>query len=214
MFANRYTALGLLCMALGACTPQMDAYDAGQMRLVRSTATVDQNRQSVNVLFDAAGNAREQDVRSTIQALTLLGDPLTTHAMIEGATSAAQRSIAARFLQNFGVPRANIAFSGTAAQGAGVSLVMSRYTVTVPECPAWDDLLENYVSNGPTIPLGCANARNLGLMVEDPRDLLVGRTTGPTDAGHEVKAIERYMEDKVKPLPSNNTTSTSSFEGS
>ena len=110
------------------------------------------------------------------------------------------------------MPRANIAFSGTAAQGAGVSLVLSRYTVTPPECPAWDDLLENYVSNGPTMPLGCANARNLNVMVEDPRDLLVGRTTGPTDAGHEVKAIERYMEDKVKPLPSNNTTS--SFEGS
>ena len=37
MFANRYTALGLLCMALGACTPQMDAYEIGQMRLVRNS---------------------------------------------------------------------------------------------------------------------------------------------------------------------------------
>jgi pilus assembly protein CpaD len=212
MFANRYTALGLLCMALAACTPQMDAHEIGQMRLVRSTAMVEQNRQSVTVLFDAAGNAREQDVRSTIQALTLLGDPQTTHAMIEGATSATMRSMAARFLQNFGVPRANIAFSDTAAEGPGVSLVMSRYTALLPECPAWDDLLENYVSNGPTMPLGCANARNLSLMVEDPHDLLVGRTTGPTDGGHEVKAIERYMEDKVKPLPSNDTTS--SFKGS
>jgi pilus assembly protein CpaD len=212
MFADRYTALGLLCMALGACTPQLGAYEAGQMRLARSTGAVEQNRQSVTVLVDAAGNAPEQDVRSTIQALTLLGDPLTTHAMIEGAATAATRSGAVRFLQNFGVPRTNIAFSSTAAQGAGVSLVLSRYTVTPPECPAWDDLLENYVSNGPTVPLGCANVRNLNLMVEDPRDLLVGRTTGPTDAGHEVKAIERYMEDKVKPLPPNNTTS--SFEGS
>jgi pilus assembly protein CpaD len=211
MFANRYTALGLLCMALGACTPQLDAYESGQMRLIRNTGTVEQNRQTVTVLVDGTGNAREQDVRSTIQALTLLGDPLTTHAMIEGAATAT-RSGAVRFLQNFGVPRANIAFSSTAAQGAGVSLVLSRYTVTPPECPAWDDLLENYVSNGPTVPLGCANVRNLNLMVEDPRDLLVGRTTGPTDAGHEVKAIERYMEDKVKPLPPNNTTST--FEGS
>jgi pilus assembly protein CpaD len=212
MFAKRYTALGLLCMALGACTPQLDAYESGQMRVVRNTGTVEQNRQSVTVQVDAAGNASNQDVRSTIQALTLLGDPLTTHAVIEGATSAAQRSGAARFLQNFGVPRANIAFSGTATQGTGVSLVMTRYTVTPPECPAWDDLLENYVSNAPTIPLGCANARNLNLMVEDPRDLLVGRATGPVDASREVKAIERYMEDKVKPLPSTNTNS--SFEGS
>ena len=62
------------------------------------------------------------------------------------------------------------------------------------------------------MPLGCANARNLNLMVEYPRDLLVGRATGPTDGNREVKAIERYMEDKVKPLPSTDTTST--FEGS
>jgi pilus assembly protein CpaD len=212
MFANRYTALGLLYLALGACTPQVEAYETGQMRLVRNTGTVEQNRQSVTVQVDAAGNAPEQDVRSTIQALSLLGDPLTTHAVVEGAASAATRSAAARFLQNFGVPRANITFSNTPAQGGGVLLVMSRYTVTPPECPAWDDLLENYVNNGPTMPLGCANARNLNVMVEDPRDLLVGRTTGPTDAGHEVKAIERYMEDKVKPLPSTGTTS--SFEGS
>jgi pilus assembly protein CpaD len=190
----------------------MDAYEIGQMRLVRNTGTVEQNSQSVTVMVDAAGNAPEQDVRSTIQALTLLGDPSTTHAMIEGAATAAQRSGAVRFLRNFGVPQANIAFSATPAQGPGVSLVMSRYTVTAPECPAWDDLLENYVSNGPTMPLGCANARNLNLMVEDPRDLLVGRATGPTDASREVKAIERYMEDKVKPLPSTDTTST--FEGS
>jgi len=208
MFANRYTALGLLCMALGACTPQLDSYEAGQTRVVRNTGTVEQNRQSVTVMVDAAGNAPEQDVRSTIQALTLLGDPSTTHAMIEGAATAAQRSGAVRFLRNFGVPQANIAFSATPAQGPGVSLVMSRYTVTAPECPAWDDLLENYVSNGPTMPLGCANARNLNLMVEDPRDLLVGRATGPTDGNREVKAIERYMEDKVKPLPSTDTTST------
>jgi len=213
MFANHYTALGLLCIALGACTPQLDSFEAGQTRVVRNTGTVEQNRQSVTVQFDPAGNAPEQDVRSTIQALTLLGDPLTTHATIEGATTAAQRSGAVRFLQNFGVPRANIVFSGMPPQGTGVSLVMSRFTVTPPECPAWDDLLENYVSNGPTIPLGCANVRNLNLMVEDPRDLLVGRTTGPTDAGREVKAIERYMEDKVKPLPPNNNT-TNSFEGS
>ena len=212
MFANRYTALGLLYVALGACTPQIDAYETGQMRLVRNTGTVEQNHQSVTVMVDAAGNAPEQDVRSTIQALTLLGDPSTTHAMIEGAATAAQRSGAVRFLRNFGVPQANIAFSATPAQGPGVSLVMSRYTVTAPECPAWDDLLENYVSNAPTIPLGCANNRNLNLMVEDPRDLLVGRATGPTDANREVKAIERYMEDKVKPLPETNTTS--SFEGS
>jgi pilus assembly protein CpaD len=212
MFANRHTALSLLCIVLGACTPQLDAYESGQIRLARNTGTVNENRQTVAVLVDAAGNASEQDVRSTINALTLLGDPLITHVVIDGASTAALRSGSTRFLQKFGVPRANISFSNMPAKGAGVSLVMSSFTVTPPECPPWDDLLENYLNNGPTIPLGCANARNLNLMVEDPRDLLVGRTTGPADASHEVKAIERYMQDKVKPLPSNNTTDN--FEGS
>jgi pilus assembly protein CpaD len=212
MFAIRYTALGLLCMALGGCAAQIDAYDTGQVRAVRNTGTIEQNRQVLTVVVDAAGNASEQDIRSAVQALTTLGDPSTTHATIEGATTAALRSGAVRFLQQFGVPRANIAFSNTPAQGPGVSLALTRFTVTPPECPAWDDLLENYMSNAPTIPLGCANARNLHLMVEDPRDLLVGRTTGPTDGTREVKAIDRYMEDKVKPLPETNTTS--SFKGS
>ena len=147
MFANRYTAVGLLCMALSACTPQVEAIETGQMRLVRNVGTVEQNRQTVTVQVDAAGNAPEQDVRSTIQALGCWAIPYNPRGG-QGAASAATRSGAARFLQNFGVPRANIAFGGSAAQGAACRLVLSRYTVTAPECPAWDDLLENYVSNG------------------------------------------------------------------
>ena len=112
MFAIRYTALGLLCMALGGCAAQIDAYDTGQVRAVRNTGTVEQNRQFLTVMVDAAGNASEQDIRSAVQALTTLGDPSTTHATIEGAKTAALRSGAVRFLQQFGVPRANIAFSG------------------------------------------------------------------------------------------------------
>jgi pilus assembly protein CpaD len=211
MFATRYTALGLLCVALGACTPQIDALEAGRIRAIRNTGTVEQNRQSLTVLVDAAGNASAQDVGSAAQALATLGDPLTTHVMIGGASTDSVRSGAVRFLESLGVPRANIAFSGVPAQGPGVSLELSRFTVTPPECPAWDDLLENYLSNAPSIPLGCANARNLHLMVEDPRDLLVGRATGQTVGTPAVKAIDRYMEDKVKPLPSNNGLTL--FEG-
>ena len=212
MFANRYTALGLLCMTLGACTPQLDAYESGQLRVARNTGTVTENRQVVAVLVDAAGNTSQQDIRSTIDALTLLGDPLTTHVVAEGANTSALRSGTYRFLQKFGVPQANISFSNKPAQTAGVALMMSSFTVTAPECPPWDDLLENYLNNGPTIPLGCANNRNLNLMVEDPRDLLVGRSTGPVDASREVMAVERYLTDKVKSLPSNSTTD--SFGGS
>ena len=182
MFAKRYTALGLLCMALGACTPQMDAYVTGQMRVVRNTGTVEQNRQSVTVMVDAAGNASDQDVRSTIQALTLLGDPLYDpcgdRGRRDGRSAIGRRALPPELRRAARQHR----FQQHGAQGPGVSLVMTRYTVTPPECPAWDDLLENYLSNGPTMPLGCANARNLNLMVEDPRDLLVGRETGPTDA--------------------------------
>ena len=71
MFAIRYTALGLLCMALGACTAQIDAYDTGQIRLSATPARSSRTARSVTVMVDAAGNASEQDVRSTIQALTL-----------------------------------------------------------------------------------------------------------------------------------------------
>ena len=43
-------------------------------------------------------------------------------------------------------------------------------------------------------------------MVEDPRDLIIGRSLGDADTGREVDAVNRYRADKVKPFLSDTAT--------
>ena len=78
--------------------------------------------------------------------------------------------------------------------------------MTPPTCAGWPDIQKNYVENGPVLPMGCVTNRNLQLMVEDPRDLIVGRSLGDSDTEREVAAVNRYRADKVKPFLSNTAT--------
>ena len=53
---------------------------------------------------------------------------------------------------------------------------------------------------------GCANERNLGLMVANPADLLRGREPGPADGDFAAFGIQRYRADKTEPLLSTSTS--------
>ena len=198
--------LAVLSALTAACTPQVDALDAARISAMRNTGTVETQRQVVTATVDPGGNAPEADVRAMARAVGALGDPGSTHAVVWGAGTEGARRAALRYLDRFGISRANVVFSGVvfsgaAASGPALTLSLTRFTVTPPECAAWGDLLENYVSNAPTIPLGCANTRNLQLMVQDPRDLVVGRALEPSLAAREAEGVQRYVEDKLKPLP-------------
>src|SRR5689334_4381009 len=48
-----------------------------------------------------------------------------------------------------------------------------------PTCPGWSDALKDPYDNQPDPQFGCATARNLAMMVEQPKDLLHGRELGP-----------------------------------
>jgi len=193
--------LAVLSALTAACTPQVDALDAARISAMRNTGSVETQRQVVTATVDPGGNAPEADVRAMARAVGALGDPGSTHAVVWGAGTEGARRAALRYLDRFGISRANVVFSGASASGPALTLSLTRFTVTPPECPAWGDLLENYVSNAPTIPLGCANTRNLQLMVQDPRDLVVGRALEPSLAAREAEGVRRYVEDKLKPLP-------------
>lgn len=198
--------LAVLSALTAACTPQVDALDAARISAMRNSGTVETQRQVVTATVDSGGNAPEADVRAMARAVGALGDPGSTHAVVWGAGTEGARRAALRYLDRFGISRANVVFSGAGLPGSGASgpaltLSLTRFTVTPPECPAWGDLLENYVSNAPTIPLGCANTRNLQLMVQDPRDLVVGRALEPSLAAREAEGVQRYVDDKLKPLP-------------
>jgi pilus assembly protein CpaD len=85
-------------------------------------------------------------------------------------------------------------------------LVVERYVVTPPSnCPNWTkDPVANH-ENEVGSNFGCATVTNLGLMVADPRDLVIGRQMGPEEGGPGIAAVQRFRNGKVKPLPANAT---------
>lgn len=80
-------------------------------------------------------------------------------------------------------------------------VVLRRYVVQQPVCPDWSGDPDYDHQNFPASNFGCANVVNLGMMVDDPRDLVQGRTLGPESAEPGLEAINRYRTDTVKALP-------------
>ena len=87
-------------------------------------------------------------------------------------------------------------------------LIVERYVVTPPNCPDWTK--PSYGaghSNDMPSNWGCADATNLGLMIADPRDLVIGRTLGPAEGDPAIAAITRYRSCKTKsPTPVTSST--------
>jgi hypothetical protein len=81
------------------------------------------------------------------------------------------------------------------------------------ECPDWRRPMIGDESNVLSSNFGCANASNLMQMVADPQDLVQGRNTGPANGDREADAVNRYLNDDVKPLPSLSTTGIYSNSG-
>jgi len=71
----------------------------------------------------------------------------------------------------------------------------------LPTCPNWSQSLSSDFTNAITSNYGCANATNLGLMVASPADLVSGRTLGLAEGMPATSAVQRYLNDKVKPPP-------------
>ena len=102
-------------------------------------------------------------------------------------------------LLRYGIVASTLTLDTVPANRAIVAV--GRYTVTLPACPNWSQSLAAEFTNAFTSNYGCANATNLGLMVASPADLVSGRTLAPADGQPAVAAVERYMNDRVKPPP-------------
>lgn len=112
--------------------------------------------------------------------------------------------------------RPRTATESLGAEAAGpdaVSVVVERYTVTLPACPDWSDRPGRTWNNTVSRNWGCATATNLGLMVAEPGDLATGRTPGPMDGTFATLAIQRYRAGETRPLDSE-SSSTSKSGGS
>ena len=92
---------------------------------------------------------------------------------------------------------------GSAPAGAlmsspgGVTLTVGRYVVVPPNCPDWRKPSGFDPNNTVSSNFGCATETNLGLMVADPRDLVVGRSIGPGEGGRAAASVARYRSGKV-----------------
>jgi pilus assembly protein CpaD len=81
-----------------------------------------------------------------------------------------------------------------------LTVLVERYVVTPPNCPDWtkDPVADH--DNEVYGNFGCANVTNLGLMVADPRDLVIGRQMGPEVGNPALAGIARYRDGKPKAL--------------
>jgi pilus assembly protein CpaD len=141
------------------------------------------------------------------QAVETAGGPEAIHVRIappvagKGGVSketAAQRERIVMALRKLGVAANRIETDDTTPPLKGTfALSLERYVVTPPACPDWTDPLGQTDARQVASNWGCATNSNLGLMAADPRDLVIGRTTGPEQGSHAVNAVDRYRQDKV-----------------
>ncbi|MDD4616267.1 MAG: CpaD family pilus assembly lipoprotein [Alphaproteobacteria bacterium] len=79
-----------------------------------------------------------------------------------------------------------------------------------PNCPSWNDALANRFDNQPLPQFGCATARNLAVLVENPNDLVEGRNLASQRSVTAIGAIRRYDNNQTRGLliPVQETSST------
>jgi pilus biogenesis lipoprotein CpaD len=82
-------------------------------------------------------------------------------------------------------------------QNRRVELVLERHLVELPPCPDWSVESGTDYSNLPHSNFGCATQTNLGLMIDNPRDLARGRKLAPADGVHAAEGIVRYRTGEV-----------------
>jgi len=65
-------------------------------------------------------------------------------------------------------------------------------------CPSWVEHPASKLSNADSEYLGCANVLNLRNMLDEPRDLVQGRSLGAANGARESRSVETYIQGKGK----------------
>jgi pilus assembly protein CpaD len=197
------SAIAGLLITTACTTPELPIEQAR----IDNIGVVDAIDGTFTVAMDGQGRISPAERSAALKTLSDFGAVRTVRARVESGTTAQARAALVELFADAGVPPGHLSFGGDAATAPGqVRIALQRFEVTPPTCAGWPDIQKNYVENGPVLPMGCVTNRNLQLMVEDPRDLIVGRSLGDADTEREVAAVNRYRADKVKPFLSNTAT--------
>jgi len=207
--ARLILCLALATGALQACDSPGEWSPAEAPRQMR----VDFQRMTHTAAFASNSTQlgpKEQDGLSAFLqvAQVTTDDPVYLEAVTGDRLGASRISALARDLTRRGYSVATLPAAPDAVPPNTLLVVVERYIVTPPDCPNWTKSSSGDHDNAPTSNFGCSNVTNLGLMVADPRDLVIARQLGPGSAAQAGLAIQRYMAGKTSPLPSNSTSST------
>jgi pilus assembly protein CpaD len=189
-------ALAVSAVAFAGCAPQtsqwseVEAPKENKISLVRFSHTVqfraNEDRMSAPEATRLATFMRDQGVGYADQILLLPGDSAMAQRRQEAVASAFVRG-GLRVVRDVRIEGVNLAPNE-------VRVVVGRYVVTPPTCPNWSKKPDEDFGNKPSSHIGCASATNLGLMIANPGDLLMGQPTSPADGELAAGRIESYRQ--------------------
>jgi len=185
-----------LTLALAACASDYSKSEAPNNLQVDGAET----RVDLAFVPGSARLSRANVIKELVTAGRIRAADRVTVAASGPPGLAEQRAAAiSRELLRYGIVTQTLVLDRVPANHAIVSV--GRYAVTLPTCPNWSQSLSSDFTNAITSNYGCANATNLGLMVASPADLVSGRTLGLAEGMPATSAVQRYLNDKVKPPP-------------
>ena len=187
--------------ALAACDSPGEWSAAEAPRQLR----VDFQRLTHTAGFDASATQLAQNEQESLGAFlhaaqVTTDDPIYLEGAAGDRLSGARISALARDLTRQGYSVATLPAAPDAVPRNTLLLVVERYVVTPPNCPNWTKSSSDDHENAQSSNFGCSDVTNLGLMVADPRDLVIGRDLGPANAVQAGLAIQRYRAGQTSPI--------------
>jgi pilus assembly protein CpaD len=83
-----------------------------------------------------------------------------------------------------------------------------------PKCPDWSVGNNVNYSNTPSSNYGCANINNYGAMIEDPNDMIVGKSTYLSSGARSATPVTSYEAGGTASTSGSSSSSSSSSSGS
>lgn len=122
----------------------------------------------------------------------------------------ASREAVKTLLRHLGYSAQKITFAGDdAVQKGQASIALTYAAVVLPPCPDWSMSPVTSYSNTWQGNYGCAHEVNIGLMVEDPHDLVEGQGSPQTSTTRAAHTVQNY-NDSVSASSSSSSGSSGS----
>jgi pilus assembly protein CpaD len=189
-------ALAVSALAFAGCAPQtsqwseVEAPKENKISFIRFSHTVqfraNEDRMTAPEATRLATFMRDQSVGYGDQIYILPGD--------SNLAQRRQDAVAAAFVRGGLRVIRDVRIEGVAPAANEVRVIVGRHVVTPPPCPNWSKRPDEDFGNAPSSHIGCATTTNLGLMVANPSDLLMGQPTSPADGELAASRVESYRK--------------------